>query len=558
MGTVMVECKYRKKKPKLLRKLEGNLLFISLISLLWFLFRTGRKPSRIVYPCQQAALAQFSSYFIAFFPLATIKGMIRSHEKGKINLKSGLRIVSLVILTCLIAGTGSMKREQWLDVQNAEMFEFHVGHPPIGPGFTSTANSFFGTAEASQFDEHKVVSIYDSDATNWDYATGYYWDYVDQDVVNIMMARGVMALTGESNVADAWRALIPYQPGESIAIKLNFNNSWSCDETDNDIDALPEPVNAIIDGLTSIGVPPDKIWIFDASRLIPNRFIERINNPDVGFYSAISWHTCIGNYHHTSYVDPDSPETSGFSCTQGNLPQDVIRPAQVLVDADHLINIPIFKSHGSYVTLALKNHYGSVMYDLNDRSSMHAYFEQSGNSAGCTLETEHVLADINNNPNIRDKTRLIVGDGLFGNPHTNWKETERWTIFGNDDPNILFFSTDPVAISSVMTDYIMEERGWQGHEMLHAAAHLGLGVHEHWDSFESKQYTAIDYVEINLDEQIIVGDVNGDGQVNFQDIQACLNHVLGFQDWGEAADVNEDGHVNALDVQTIINIFSGE
>jgi len=97
------------------------------------------------------------------------------------------------------------------------------------------------------------------------------------------------------------------------------------------------------------------------------------------------------------------------------------------------------------------------------------------------------LADINNNPHIRDKTRLILADGIFGNAHSFDQDPERWNIFGNDDSNIFFFSTDPVAISSVMSDYIMEERGWQDHQQLHAADYIGLGVDEHWDSYEIKK-----------------------------------------------------------------------
>jgi hypothetical protein len=112
------------------------------------------------------------------------------------------------------------------------------------------------------------------------------------------------------------------------------------------------------------------------------------------------------------------------------------------------------------------------------------------------------MADINNNPHIRDKTRLVIGEGLFGNPLNNWSSIEQWDIFGTDDPNILFFSVDPVAISSVMTDYIVAERGNQGHEALHAAAALGLGVHEHWDSFANKQYSSIDYWVIDWDQAI--------------------------------------------------------
>lgn len=52
------------------------------------------------------------------------------------------------------------------------------------------------------------------------------------------------------------------------------------------------------------------------------------------------------------------------------------------------------------------------------------------------------------------------------------------------------------------------------------------------------------------------GDVNGDGRVNEADIQACAGHILGLQDWGEAADVNGDGKADVLDIQRIVNILS--
>ena len=58
-------------------------------------------------------------------------------------------------------------------------------------------------------------------------------------------------------------------------------------------------------------------------------------------------------------------------------------------------------------------------------------------------------------------------------------------------------------------------------------------------------------------EDCPVGDLNNDGLVNIQDLQACVNHILGTQDWGDAADVNCDGAVNILDVQEIANIILG-
>ena len=52
-----------------------------------------------------------------------------------------------------------------------------------------------------------------------------------------------------------------------------------------------------------------------------------------------------------------------------------------------------------------------------------------------------------------------------------------------------------------------------------------------------------------------IGDVNSDGMVNVADIQACAGHILGEQNWGQAADVNGDGLVSVLDIQWIVNIL---
>ena len=52
-----------------------------------------------------------------------------------------------------------------------------------------------------------------------------------------------------------------------------------------------------------------------------------------------------------------------------------------------------------------------------------------------------------------------------------------------------------------------------------------------------------------------MGDVNDDGTVSILDVQACINHILGGDDFGGRADVNEDGSVDIADVQVIINII---
>lgn len=363
-----------------------------------------------------------------------------------------------------------------------------------------------GPAGAMAQSRPRVVSVRDSRATNWDYVTGYHWEYIDQQVVNAMVARGVMDLAGIPDLPSAWMHLVPYQPGEAVVIKINCNNHGNCSISNEQmIDAYPEIVNAVIDGLKTIGVPSHKIWITDPSRCVPNRFVNKISDPGVLFYSSWSWCKCNANFRLTDYVQPTSPHASPTTHPL----DDVVRPAQVFVDAQHLINIPQLKGHGSgWMTLGLKNHYGSVMFknystpntQHAERSRLHTYIVPSTNP---DLQ-KSTLADISNNPHIRDKTRLIIGDGLFGNPLVNYQSVTRWQIFGNDDPNIIFFGTDPIAADSVMLDYIREEQRRLGisqvnHSCLHHGAAIGLGIHEHWDNFESKRYAAIDYLARNLE-----------------------------------------------------------
>jgi len=54
------------------------------------------------------------------------------------------------------------------------------------------------------------------------------------------------------------------------------------------------------------------------------------------------------------------------------------------------------------------------------------------------------------------------------------------------------------------------------------------------------------------------GDLNLDGTVNIQDVQCCVNHIQGTQDWGSSADIDGNGEVNENDLKEIINIILRE
>ena len=339
---------------------------------------------------------------------------------------------------------------------------------------------------------NRVVHTHSSLATSWDYATGWYGDYVDQAVVDRMVDRGVMDLTGTLTRADAWRAIIPgYIAGQKVAIKINLNNA-SCDDSHQIIDALPQPVNSVIQGLKSIGIPENNIWVYDVtngwhSGQMPSRLVNKI----VALYPAVKFHsnesgcsTALGfsGTEHVHFFVPANREITD-------------RPiCNALVQASYLINMPIMKKHGmAGVTLGFKNHFGSI-----DGCDQVHWSVELGD--GAYLSTYNGLVDIYNNAHFKNKTVLTIGDGLYGARINNYDEVPNpWPTFGDHSPNSLFFSRDPVAIDCVMYDFLDAEGGVPGgsDDYLKLAQASGFGTFEHWDG--TGQYHTIDYRLIEVD-----------------------------------------------------------
>ncbi|HZY42123.1 MAG TPA: hypothetical protein VFF59_09000, partial [Anaerolineae bacterium] len=110
------------------------------------------------------------------------------------------------------------------------------------------------------------------------------------------------------------------------------------------------------------------------------------------------------------------------------------------------------------------------------------------------------LVDIFNNPHFKDKTVLTIGDALYGARFNNYDEVPNpWPTFGDQSPNSLFFSIDPVAIDCVMYDYLDAEGGVPAHsdDYLKLAAAAGTGTFEHGDA--AHHYQVIDYLQVGLD-----------------------------------------------------------
>jgi hypothetical protein len=484
------------------------------LAALWFLVRVVPKPSRAAYPCQRA-VAPAAFGFLAWFFWGTaavgVGGALRYRLRRAVGpallVLAGSGGVIAIIAACS-SGTEAPAASS-------------VYTPPDG------ANHPMGVARGTN--PGRVVWVHDCNATSWDGTTGHWWSdqSTDQSAVDAMMSNGLKWLTGSSADADAWaeifryfnrthgRGDVGYAAGETIAVKVNMNNTLEQNDEDNQIDASPHMVLALLGQLiTKAGIPAGSVTVYDASstvdpehptwggrRQIPDRVYDKCN----ALYPGVKWVDSTGGNGRTAtgWV-PGGIHYSDALVRDDKGGTDLSTAA---TSATYLINFAILKGHeGQGVTLTGKNHYGSIR-NVNHLGTL-----------GGESPAYNVFVDFMGHKDLGGKTVLFLIDGLYGS-YTAAGTPRKWTMspFGDGDhgdwPSSLFLSQDGVAIDSVGWDFIHTE--WSTmpdmrysdlylHEAAQAAnprskvaydpegdgTKLGsLGIHEHWNNATFMQYS---------------------------------------------------------------------
>lgn len=364
-------------------------------------------------------------------------------------------------------------------------------HPARASGLTLTPQAYLPLV-ARGYSPYfaRVIHVHGESATHWSGESAF-WEHVDQQVVNEMVARGVMALTRTATVADAWRALLPlYQPGQGIAVKVNFNSTLHCNDVKS-IGALSQLVNAVVVGLEQIGVTRSDVWVYDATRALPDWFVG-------------------GGLEGVRYFDR-SPRgvcrnPAGFSQNAASQiafypPPGVSVPAEyvtdVVMNAAYLINMPIMKGGHPLagVTLGFKNHLGTIQ----DPYGLHTLLDVVHRPPGYRTDY-NPMVDLLRSPLVGGKTVLTIGDGLFASKTVDGPPTP-WATFEGKVPNSLFFSRDPVAVDCVMHDFLLAEPGTNvpdgANQYLRLAMEAGLGVFESVNP-HTTPYEQVDYVRVEV------------------------------------------------------------
>jgi hypothetical protein len=495
--------------------------FVGLAALVWFCLRVIPRPSRVRYPCQRAALP-IASAFLAW--LLGALGLARSLRAARRRLAAASPLVTLGAacgtLVAVAAAVGFAGRAPTLA-------DVGVRNEPIGVG--------------CGLHPGRVAWVHDPDATDWvgPISREVWFEHTSFPVVERMLSQGIRALAGEADDHAAWDALfrhanrthgkgdVGYTPGEKIVVKVNMTLSGGFGRGSDKpwqylhcIDNSPQLTVALLKQLVDVvGARPPDIAVGDPSRLVP-----------AYYHSIVSSTEGLGD---VVYLSRRAPQGSGRTPARySNVPvhwsdpdpkrlAEGMQPDHVpthYAEADYLVNFAILKSHDdSGVTLCAKNHYGSLIRDpvaWGRRGARWYNMHLTRARELPAMGQYRCLVDLMGHPDIGGKTVLYMVDGLFGG--RGWAARPvKWRMdpFDGDWPNSIFLSQDPVAVDSVCFDFLYAE--WTGFprmagadDYLHEAALAhdppsgtfydpdgdgqrlqSLGVHEHWNDPQHKQYS---------------------------------------------------------------------
>ena len=375
----------------------------------------------------------------------------------------------------------------------------------------------------------------------------------DQHKVNEMVADLITKVSGKEKQDQAWDAIFRhhnkvvgrgkkgYQKGEIVAVKVNMNSTNKSTRDNNYTDVAPHTVYAVVEQLVKYaGVPEDKILVYDAKRYVYKEVLLKVwkDFKDVRFMQEKEF---VEDQKHPTYDDfsrMEQPEwVKGIDYSNGIAYQKAVNIPKQVMDATYLINLAMMKCHSypysnmekgdegqTAVTMTGKNNFGSIQ----GPSDLHAVMNTNRDAKPKAYSP---LVDLSASPNLGRKTILFMLDGLYSaRKHSSYAVHYPNAPFFNKTypyanpewPSCILASLDGVALDSVGLDILYsqtknnidpenQDRPWMlirenADDYLHELALAenppsgakyvqdgkqvtSLGVHEHWDSDETRRYS---------------------------------------------------------------------
>ena len=256
---------------------------------------------------------------------------------------------------------------------------------------------------------------------------------INPEKVKAMVEKAITLATGTEKTEEAWAKIFPnYKDSEVIGLKVNSTN--------RKLPSHPEMTYAIADSLIASGVKPSNIMIFEKLTTSLEKTGYTINDDkNKGI-------RCFGHDHKQLGFDKN------IKAKIPSIGLDLNISRIVTEICDYIINIPVLKnatnqspsSGKAGVTLSLKNAYGYIplsdflyvpeIEGLDPIEVIEKMHSNNGNPQ---------IAELNSCPEIRNKTKFVILDGLLGLYEGGPFGPPQWIN------NQIMASTDLVAIDSI-------------------------------------------------------------------------------------------------------------
>ena len=285
-------------------------------------------------------------------------------------------------------------------------------------------------------DKSRVVRVHDSRMLDSN-------SNLDPAAIKPVIKDTLTELTDTGSARDAWMKIFPdLKSSDVIGFKVNCINRH--------LSSHPEVVLQLVDSLvSSLDINPNNIIIWDRTARELARAGYTLNKSGEGV-RAMGTQEDVG-YDEDRLIEVNTGET--------------VKPSKILSQmCDYLVNVPVLKDHErSGVTISMKNHYGSID---NPRSC------HPGNC-------DPYIANINRDPLVKDKTKLIFCDAIHGIYDGGPGGTPQFV------QNELMAGFDPVALDYVCLNIIEKKRNENGlhyiqdmARFIQTGADLGLGTND--------------------------------------------------------------------------------
>ncbi len=533
-------------------KVNHSFLLFGVASLLWFVFRTGTKPSRIVYPCQRTALASFSFALLSFSVPLSLTVFITKTRRF-LSKKAMTVVVCILVVTLVLAN-----ERFWADSLFVQA---------VDPN-----------QELQLVLEPRNATLFP--ASDIYVANGRTSATID-GLLNLMGSHGLLfyksAMTGLNMGPEGLIA-------SDDVVLIKINEQWS-ERGGTNTDLLKELIQAIVDhpdgfageivvadngqGWGSMNHPQsnaenttqstqDVVDMFSSSYNVSTFDWQPIRGLQVNEYSEGD--LTDGYILHDS-ADPETGIYVSYPKFETTFGTYVSFKHGIWNGTGYekrlkIINVPVLKSHSVYSVTASVKHYMGVQSEGDAVSGGLANGHSKVGTGGMgTLMTETAMPTLN----IIDAIWINAnppGSGWRCGPSTPYEAATR--------VNVLMASTDPVALDYWAAKHVLVQAasiiGYTGMEQFYLT-HFGGWLNLTKNEIAAAGYnvtTDENHMNVRVYEERPMTDINEDGTVDMKDISYVARrfgidptHPL----WDPIADLWKDDVIDMRDIGMVARDF---